>query len=156
MSEEELKELEYRGRVYPGIVEPDTLSQLVSTIRRLKAEAKIDNKVAEKFIDEILMESIEVNTEFVESHYYNVMLDETSRKRVLRGHFSLSDGGIVCIVAVVDWEVKDWACYIGACDGHLREHEALRYVAEHGNKMSEKESLFFFPELAKTNLRLRK
>lgn len=79
-----------------------------------------------------------------EENYYTIPTEDG--QHILRGHFSLSDGGCCCVVAVINPEI-DWSAYIGAAPHYLTEDEALRYVARNGCKLSQLDAHHFFPLL---------
>jgi hypothetical protein len=41
----------------------------------------------------------------------------------------------------------DWAAYIGGADYHLAESEAVEYVRDYGDKLSEADARHFFPSI---------
>jgi hypothetical protein len=41
----------------------------------------------------------------------------------------------------------DWAAYIGGADCRLLESEAVEYVRDNGDKLSEKDARYFFPDI---------
>ena len=62
-----------------------------------------------------------------------------------------SSGYAWAIVAVLqfdsDGDLFDWAVYMGGCDQIARDIDAVTWVAEHGNKMSREDAVYFFPSL---------
>ena len=56
----------------------------------------------------------------------------------------------VAIVAVESYykhELMDWSAYIGGTTDTWKEESAIDAVAEHGDKLSEKDARYFFPHL---------
>ena len=72
---------------------------------------------------------------------------ENSHQLHLEGRFWNSGGKQLAIVACITKGV-DWAAYIGTdAPNSYREDETLKYVAEHGCKLSEEDATHFFPDI---------
>lgn len=58
-------------------------------------------------------------------------------------------GFALAVVASVhfspDGQLRDWAAYWHGCNITHREEDAVRWVAEHGCKLSRKDAAHFFP-----------
>ena len=61
------------------------------------------------------------------------------------GRYWNSNGFAVAVVALVTPQV-DWGAYIGGASPE-REEEGLRFVATHGNKLTEEDARYFFPHI---------
>ena len=71
---------------------------------------------------------------------------ENSHQLRLEGRFWNQGGKQLAIVACITKGV-DWAAYVGTDAPHsYREDETLKYVAERGCKLSEKDARHFFPD----------
>jgi len=66
--------------------------------------------------------------------------------KLIRGRYYNANYYATAIVAVVT-EGIDWAAYIGGADYRLPGKEALQYVADNGDKLSEKDARYFFPDI---------
>jgi hypothetical protein len=75
--------------------------------------------------------------------YYCFKGDET--EKFLEGRYWNTNGKGICIIAVVT-EGIDWAAYVGADNGY-REQDCLLWTSERGQKLSEKDARYFFPDI---------
>ena len=66
-------------------------------------------------------------------------------KTLRTGRYWNSNGHGIAIVASITDPV-DWAAYIGADTGS-REKDCIRYAADYGDKLSEKDARHFFPKI---------
>ena len=55
--------------------------------------------------------------------------------------------GYSCAIVASITEDIDWAAYIGGYDGFASEIETVKFVADRGCKLSEKEARFFFSDI---------
>jgi len=51
----------------------------------------------------------------------------------------------ICIVAVITKDI-DWAAYIGAESINDSEYDTIKWAADYGCKLSEKDARYFFPD----------
>jgi len=51
---------------------------------------------------------------------------------------------------------RDWAAYIGGVSYSDPEDEAMKWVRQHGCKLTKEEAEFFFPHIAASDLHYRK
>lgn len=63
----------------------------------------------------------------------------------LEARFWCSNSCSIAIIASITYGV-DWAAYIGS-DNSQAEDDTLQYVSRWGNKLSEKDARYFFPEI---------
>ncbi len=68
------------------------------------------------------------DTKLIEARYYNANYYATA------------------IVASIT-EGIDWAAYIGGASAEVSERDAVKFVAERGCKLSEKDARYFFPDI---------
>jgi hypothetical protein len=66
--------------------------------------------------------------------------------KLIRGRYYNANYYATAIVAVVT-EGIDWAAYIGSANYMLPENSALQVVADEGDKLSEKDARYFFPDI---------
>jgi hypothetical protein len=66
--------------------------------------------------------------------------------KIIKGRYYNANYQACAIVAVVK-EGIDWAAYIGGADYRLPEKEALKHVADKGDKLSEQDARYFFPDI---------
>lgn len=70
-------------------------------------------------------------------------------KYSIEGRYYNANGFAVAIIASVTHEI-DWATYIGATPGDVREAETVQATLKFGCKLSEKDARHFFPEMKLT------
>lgn len=75
-------------------------------------------------------------------YYY---FEEEAHQTKYEGRYWNANGRGIAVVAVVH-QGCDWAAYIGADNGQ-REHDCLKWAAEHGAKLSAQDAKHFFPEI---------
>ena len=82
-----------------------------------------------------------------ETKYPYYAFHENNYSVHLEARFWNQGGKQLAIVACVTKDV-DWAAYIGTdAPDSYHEDDTLKYVAEHGCKLSEKDAEHFFPEI---------
>jgi len=76
-------------------------------------------------------------------------------KIIIVGRYTNVNGVGIAIVASVTKGV-DWAAYIGAsADINFTEEETIQYTLKYGNKLSEADARYYFPDLyIKQNYRI--
>jgi len=67
-------------------------------------------------------------------------------KQIIEGRYYNANYYATAIVAVVTEDI-DWAAYIGGVPVDIQEREAVEFVADKGNKLSESDAKYFFPEI---------
>ena len=67
-------------------------------------------------------------------------------RRIITGRYYNANWQAMAIVAVVT-EGVDWAAYANGVDYSLTEPEAVRWVAEHGEKLSRDDARYYFPDI---------
>jgi len=72
---------------------------------------------------------------------------KTGERTIIEGRYYNANYYATAIVAVVT-EGIDWAAYIGGASHILPEQQALEFVAAKGCKLSERDAMHFFPEIA--------
>jgi len=78
-----------------------------------------------------------------EERYF--IFEEDDYKKCLEGRFWNCGKSCIAIVAIITKSI-DWAAYIGSSDLSF-EREILKYVAEHGCKLSASDARHFFPDI---------
>ena len=66
--------------------------------------------------------------------------------KLITGRYYNANYYATAIVAVIT-EGIDWAAYIGGANYQLPQKEAARYVADRGDKLSEQDARYFFPDI---------
>lgn len=73
------------------------------------------------------------------------------RHSIICARYCNAAGFALAVVALVqfdnDGNMRDWAAYWHGCDKTAREEDAVRWVAEHGCKLSDRDAAHFFPSL---------
>ena len=78
----------------------------------------------------------------------NYCYEADQYKAELEGRFWNNGGNHIAVVAVVTTGI-DWAAYIGTdAPNSLSKLDTLKYVSERGNKLSEEDARYFFPEVS--------
>ncbi len=67
-------------------------------------------------------------------------------RRIIEGRYYNANYYATAIVAVIT-EGIDWAVYIGGAPHDIREREAIEFVADKGDKLSESDAKYFFPDI---------
>lgn len=66
--------------------------------------------------------------------------------KYITGRYYNANYYATAIVAVIT-EGIDWAAYIGGADYTMAEKMAIKYVADRGDKLSENDARYFFPDI---------
>jgi len=67
-------------------------------------------------------------------------------KQIIEGRYYNANYYATAIVAVITEDI-DWAAYIGGAPVDIREREAVEFVADKGNKLSESDAKHFFSKI---------
>ena len=67
-------------------------------------------------------------------------------QKLQRARYWNSNGKAAAIVAVIS-EGIDWAAYAGGVDSNLSRSEASYFVAQNGEKLTDQDAWYFFPEI---------
>ena len=67
-------------------------------------------------------------------------------RQLITGRYYNANYYATAIVASIT-EGIDWSAYIGGADHRVSEREAVEYVRAYGNKLSEADAKYFFPDI---------
>ncbi len=79
------------------------------------------------------------NSKTLRGRFYEFAIDK------YEGRYWNSNGYGCAVVASIGYG-GDWSAYIGGCDPKSEE-VGLKFIAEHGSKLTEKDTRYFFPNL---------
>jgi len=79
---------------------------------------------------------------FTNECFNGFIFEDNDQRQMIEGRYYNCQGIGVAIVAVITKGI-DWAAYIGA-DKSSSEDATLRYIADYGSKLSEKDARHFF------------
>jgi hypothetical protein len=67
-------------------------------------------------------------------------------RKIITARYYNSNYYATAIVASIT-EGIDWSAYIGGADYKVSEEEAVEYVRDYGDKLSEKDARYYFPDI---------